>query len=116
MTMLSVIFLLIRRPPRSTRTDTLFPYTTLFRSEIADERSRIHRIVRVRLDQQAVEWRDRMDQREGGLPVAVVARRLGRYHEFEDTALLRRFRRLRAGQPEAERGAHRQGGADCPAY
>src|SRR3546814_243302 len=26
------VFLTIRRPPRSTRTDTLFPYTTLFRS------------------------------------------------------------------------------------
>src|SRR3546814_18757054 len=26
-------FLMIRRPPRSTRTDTLFPYTTRFRSE-----------------------------------------------------------------------------------
>src|SRR3546814_15702233 len=29
-------FLMIRRPPRSTRTDTLFPYTTLFRSGGAD--------------------------------------------------------------------------------
>src|SRR3546814_6360399 len=28
-------FLMIRRPPRSTRTDTLFPYTTLFRSRRA---------------------------------------------------------------------------------
>src|SRR3546814_15847134 len=28
---------MIRRPPRSTRTDTLFPYTTLFRSRAADE-------------------------------------------------------------------------------
>src|SRR3546814_6509730 len=28
-------FLMIRRPPRSTRTDTLFPYTTLFRSRPA---------------------------------------------------------------------------------
>src|SRR3546814_2581649 len=28
----SIFFLMIRRPPRSTRTDTLFPYTTLFRS------------------------------------------------------------------------------------
>src|SRR3546814_20448425 len=28
-----VLFLMIRRPPRSTRTDTLFPYTTLFRSQ-----------------------------------------------------------------------------------
>src|SRR3546814_6148061 len=27
---------MIRRPPRSTRTDTLFPYTTLFRSEVFD--------------------------------------------------------------------------------
>src|SRR3546814_4774297 len=29
-----LFFLMIRRPPRSTRTDTLFPYTTLFRSLI----------------------------------------------------------------------------------
>src|SRR3546814_3908197 len=40
------VFLMIRRPPRSTRTDTLFPYTTLFRSTakaafaiLADEQS-----------------------------------------------------------------------------
>src|SRR3546814_16383494 len=34
-------FLMIRRPPRSTRTDTLFPYTTLFRSAArADECAR----------------------------------------------------------------------------
>src|SRR3546814_18263188 len=32
-------FLMIRRPPRSTRTDTLFPYTTLFRS-LSSARSR----------------------------------------------------------------------------
>src|SRR3546814_17692318 len=30
-----VFFLMIRRPPRSTRTDTLFPDTTLFRSDRA---------------------------------------------------------------------------------
>src|SRR3546814_4743128 len=28
-----IFCLMIRRPPRSTRTDTLFPYTTLFRSQ-----------------------------------------------------------------------------------
>src|SRR3546814_16568941 len=28
---------MIRRPPRSTRTDTLFPYTTLFRSVVAQD-------------------------------------------------------------------------------
>src|SRR3546814_5236851 len=32
-------FLMIRRPPRSTRTDTLFPYTTLFRSRRAPQAS-----------------------------------------------------------------------------
>src|SRR3546814_19950510 len=37
-------FLMIRRPPRSTRTDTLFPYTTLFRS------GRFERQVRHRQD------------------------------------------------------------------
>src|SRR3546814_1712579 len=31
---------MIRRPPRSTRTDTLFPYTTLFRSGLRGESSR----------------------------------------------------------------------------
>src|SRR3546814_11931108 len=34
--MLLFFFLMIRRPPRSTRTDTLFPYTTLFRSGSAE--------------------------------------------------------------------------------
>src|SRR3546814_6782231 len=39
---------MIRRPPRSTRTDTLFPYTTLFRSPfgnqqiIANKQARLH--------------------------------------------------------------------------
>src|SRR3546814_20163530 len=34
-------FLMIRRPPRSTRTDTLFPYTTLFRSVFPAQRGRV---------------------------------------------------------------------------
>src|SRR3546814_15775892 len=34
-------FLMIRRPPRSTRTDTLFPYTTLFRSPDGPEAARM---------------------------------------------------------------------------
>src|SRR3546814_15197369 len=33
--MIYIFLLMIRRPPRSTRTDTLFPYTTLFRSGVA---------------------------------------------------------------------------------
>src|SRR3546814_9447235 len=35
-----IFFLMIRRPPRSTRTDTLFPYTTLFRSRLSGVRGR----------------------------------------------------------------------------
>src|SRR3546814_1650236 len=47
--MLDLFFLRIRRPPRSTRTDTLFPYTTLFRSSgfpSADARVRIANFTR----------------------------------------------------------------------
>src|SRR3546814_10051878 len=33
---------MIRRPPRSTRTDTLFPYTTLFRSPVSRHRPEEH--------------------------------------------------------------------------
>src|SRR3546814_3515473 len=36
---------MLRRPPISTRTDTLFPYTTLFRSVAADRRFRDDRVV-----------------------------------------------------------------------
>src|SRR3546814_16891525 len=39
-------FVMIRRPPRSTRTDTLFPYTTLFRSRIAIDGPAIAAIAR----------------------------------------------------------------------
>src|SRR3546814_15374347 len=45
-------FLLIRRPPRSTRTDTLFPYTTLFRSIVAKE---FFRVLLALTDADAVE-------------------------------------------------------------
>src|SRR3546814_663606 len=36
------VFLMIRRPPRSTRTDTLFPYTTLFRSRAGHPEEEVH--------------------------------------------------------------------------
>src|SRR3546814_656507 len=40
------LFLMFRRPPRSTRTDTLFPYTTLFRSARGAEEGRLHSVRR----------------------------------------------------------------------
>src|SRR3546814_18627975 len=56
-------FLMIRRPPRSTRTDTLFPYTTLFRS--LDQAVPPHRlpsadIIDPDLDQPAARAEDRL--------------------------------------------------------
>src|SRR3546814_4795795 len=47
------VVLMLRRPPRSTRTDTLFPYTTLFRSLVRGQRSWHHHRVR---------WRDARTQ------------------------------------------------------
>src|SRR3546814_1738821 len=43
-------FLMSRRPPRSTRTDTLFPYTTLFRSQPVADPLRLRRVERPRPD------------------------------------------------------------------
>src|SRR3546814_18141192 len=37
-------FLMLRRPPISTRTDTLFPYTTLFRAQLAQAVMSIHAV------------------------------------------------------------------------
>src|SRR3546814_14219990 len=43
----ALCFLMIRRPPRSTRTDTLFPYTTLFRSFERRLGKRVHGELRI---------------------------------------------------------------------
>src|SRR3546814_14428022 len=75
---------MIRRPPRSTRTDTLFPYTTLFRSirqilraarRLAQKRNRIERA------------RSRYDNREW-----VVARRARTKHLIELGGLVAKAR------------------------
>src|SRR3546814_14780039 len=41
--MYGICWLMRRQPPRATRTDTLFPYTTLFRSRIATEPAKVMR-------------------------------------------------------------------------
>src|SRR3546814_13452173 len=64
---------MIRRPPRSTRTDTLFPYTTLFRSLAAQHRRAVAHLhagdgaerdllARRRQDRQASEFADTVAQ------------------------------------------------------
>src|SRR3546814_21021402 len=47
---LYLFFLMRRRPPRSSRTDTLFPYTTLFRSLLRQTRQAAH--LRIELNDQ----------------------------------------------------------------
>src|SRR3546814_9552897 len=69
---------MIRRPPRSTRTDTLFPYTTLFRSiEVGGFISGpITENLRGRLSFKAVngdEWQKSYTRIDGGVPAEFQA-------------------------------------------
>src|SRR3546814_16179691 len=71
-----IFFLLIRRPPRSTRTDTLFPYATLFRSGV-DPLSRLRPVHR-HVDR--ARRRSEGFQPRGAIPLSVADayRRAGR--------------------------------------
>src|SRR3546814_4294695 len=73
---------MIRRPPRSTRTDTLFPYTTLFRSaEDGDDRRPRRRLRPLR---QAARGGAGLRLRPAGL------RQRGKLKSLGDSAALRR--------------------------
>src|SRR3546814_11682036 len=68
---------MIRRPPRSTRTDTLFPYTTLFRAAVAE------RVTLLGLRRNSARpWTEFDDaelvRRYGSDPTAAIASHLGR--------------------------------------
>src|SRR3546814_11817901 len=80
-----------RRPPRSTRTDTLFPYTTLFRSPA--HRNAIHGVARL-MDYQDVRYAalylDRLEavaalDAEPFELTAETARYLALWMSYEDT-------------------------------
>src|SRR3546814_7949282 len=60
------VFFRIRRPPRSTRTDTLFPDTTLFRSAGSDEREDLLQVISAR-----VEVPHELSERPNGFRVAL---------------------------------------------
>src|SRR3546814_12944964 len=69
-------FLMIRRPTRSTRTDTLFPYTTLFRSGVAAAEA-LHALG---LDAVRLKWPNDLVVVDGGRPGSSpgqVLRKLG---------------------------------------
>src|SRR3546814_10371505 len=102
------LFLMIRRPPRSTRTDTLFPYTTLFRSpgagNLAVDRAQVEAegaglvLIDVHRELRSVVESDRADLRD-----ALVARR----HAQELVARAEQLFVPRVGvvhQPQVEAG------------
>src|SRR3546814_3004861 len=66
---------MIRRPPRSTRTDTLFPYTTLFRSVVYGglKREELHRTVSVVLHEVDVDGLGGNGQAAGSIRDALGA-------------------------------------------
>src|SRR3546814_17377809 len=57
-----VFCLMIRRPPRSKRTDTLCPYTTLFRSTVADQEDTVVEAARMAVRDEGVGAFDAADQ------------------------------------------------------
>src|SRR3546814_7720660 len=85
-----VFFLMIRRPPRSTRTDTLFPYTTLFRSAAGGRR---RQSLPFRCAGPAVGWRPRDDAGDHGAG-APSGRAHGRKRSEEHTSELQSLMRI----------------------
>src|SRR3546814_5289743 len=74
---------MVRRPPRSTRTDTLFPYTTLFRSRRASARrpaSRRRSADGAAQDRHAAATRRTDDRLGAARGTAVGRRRLDLFH------------------------------------
>src|SRR3546814_14876453 len=89
---------MIRRPPRPTRTDTLFPYTTLFRSDgkflsqvqgkssISGERTKTQRLASTSLERVLKLFADS----DIGVVAAETAREWAEQHELaEDAAAMR---------------------------
>src|SRR3546814_13484406 len=68
---------MIRRPPRSTRTDTLFPYTTLFRSAERLDHVPVHG----QSQQHLQRWPGNVKEEADLLAAAGVAQVLGQQHE-----------------------------------
>src|SRR3546814_17325855 len=77
----SVFFLMLRRPPRSTRTDTLFPYTTLFRSTHAADYHPVAGSFERHLGRAAIRiWPPSLDRRTDGDRALI--------HQYPSTSLI----------------------------
>src|SRR3546814_10246643 len=79
---------MIRRPPRSTRTDTLFPYTTLFRSAIIERPEDIghprHIVGNPVGDERIVEPLDRISDLPDQIALFLISAKLRRIVLFKD--------------------------------
>src|SRR3546814_10449689 len=84
----SCFFVMIRRPPRSTRTDTLFPYTTLFRSVPACAGSELHPDGRGDLHRRLLHLRHLCLVLDGGR-LGTARRRRSEEHTSELQSLMR---------------------------
>src|SRR3546814_4973239 len=95
MTIRHIFFLLIRRPPRSTRTDTLFPYTTLFRS-VPQHQVRAHAgRDAAQLPGHAQDLRrNRRDARESRFPWQAIGHRVAGQRSEEHTSELQSLMRI----------------------
>src|SRR3546814_589618 len=118
---------MIRRPPRSTRTDTLFPYTTLFRSALDEAVLVDPGIGRERVDQADVRAFRRLDRAdaavvrrvhvahlEAGALAGQAARPEGREAPLvgdlrQRVGLVHELRELRGAEELAHRGGRRLG-------
>src|SRR3546814_9264453 len=87
---------MIRRPPRSTRTDTLFPYTTLFRSDMLDM-ARVNQASRAK-----ILWKIRFPNAlpsifsgmKVGVSFALVGTIVGEFRSEEHTSELQSLMRI----------------------
>src|SRR3546814_2996432 len=80
---------MIRRPPRSTRTDTLFPYTTLFRSCTGCTDTGDHRTCTAGFGANAHRYHAVHGEPASGLPHAGGARPRSEEHTSELQSLMR---------------------------
>src|SRR3546814_3475995 len=84
---------MIPRPPRSTRTDTLFPYTTLFRSGLVEARRQGRKGGRPSAMRPSDVAAARAMMKEGTLPVRDIAKHMGVRSE-EHTSELQSLMRI----------------------